>query len=361
MEKRLNFRWKANFRKLLMEWYEREFRNLPWRQSTSPYKIWISEIMLQQTQVKKVIPYYKKFLNNFPKVHDLANANLSQVLKVWEGMGYYARARNLHKAAKIVAQEYDGIFPSELERVKNLPGIGPYTAAAILSISFDQNLPVLDGNVIRVLSRIFTVDLNPKSAQGKSHLLSIAQELLQPGKAGTFNQAMMELGALVCTPKSPKCSECPLANKCRAKTMNTMTSYPVQAPKKERPHYDIAAGIIWRGDEILIARRPEKGLLGGLWEFPGGKLENGETLQQAVAREIREELDVRVSVQELVTVIKHQYTHFKITLHAFHCKYLSGEPKAIGCVEWRWVKREGLDALPFPTANRKILNQLLQE
>lgn len=361
MEKRFNSRWKANFRKLLIEWYEREFRDLPWRQSTSPYEIWISEIMLQQTQVIKVIPYYKKFLEKFPTVQDMASADLSQVLKVWEGMGYYARARNLHKAAKIIVSEYRGIFPSDLKKVRNLPGIGAYTAAAILSIAFDQNLPVLDGNVIRVLSRLFTVDLSPKSAQGKSHLLSIAQELLQPGQAGTFNQAMMELGALVCTPKSPKCAECPLAKKCRAKETNTITSYPIKAPKKERPHYHIAAGIIWRGDEILIARRPENGLLGGLWEFPGGKLENGETLQQAVAREIREELDVRVSVQELLTVIKHQYTHFRITLHAFHCQYLSGDPKAIGCTEWRWVKKEELDAFAFPTANRKILDQLLRE
>ena len=361
MEKRLNTRWKANFRKLLVEWYEREFRNLPWRQSKSPYEIWVSEIMLQQTQVKKVIPYYKKFLDTFPTVYDLANADLSRVLKVWEGMGYYARARNLRKAAKIVVNEHHGVFPADPDQVENLPGIGPYTAAAILSIAFGQNLPVLDGNVIRVLSRLFAINLNPKSAQGKSRFFAIAQELLQLGLAGTFNQAMMELGAMVCKPKSPLCGECPLEKKCLAKETNTVTSYPVKSPKKERPHYHIAAGIIWRGDEILIARRPEEGLLGGLWEFPGGKLENGETLQQAVTREISEELDIRVSVQELLMVIKHQYTHFKITLHAFHCQYLSGDPKAIGCTEWRWVKREDLDAFAFPTANRKILDQLLQE
>lgn len=361
MENRLNSRWKTHFRKRLIEWYDKEFRDLPWRGTSSPYEIWISEIMLQQTQVKKVIPYYKKFLHTFPTVNDLANADLSQVLKVWEGLGYYARARNLHKAAKIVVNEHHGAFPSDPEQVRNLPGIGAYTAAAILSIAFGQNLPVLDGNVIRVLSRLFAIDLNTKSAQGKSHLLAIARELLQPGLAGTFNQAMMELGAMVCTPKSPKCGECPLAKKCRAKETNTINSYPIKTPKKERPHYHIAVGIIWRGDEILIARRPEEGLLGGLWEFPGGKLENGETLQQAVAREISEELDVQVSVQELLTVIKHQYTHFKITLHAFHCQYLSGVPKAIGCTEWRWVKKEELDAFAFPTANRKILNQLLQE
>ncbi len=361
MQKHLNFRWKANFRKRLIEWYGKEFRDLPWRRAKYPYKIWISEIMLQQTQVKKVIPYYKKFLDRFPTVQDLANADLSAVLKVWEGMGYYARARNLHKAAKVVVKEYGGVFPSELNNVMNLPGVGPYTAAAILSIAFDQNLPVLDGNVIRVLSRLFTVDVNSKSTEGKNHLLSIANELLPPGQAGTFNQAMMELGAMVCTPKSPKCNECPLAPKCKAKQMNETSNYPLKTPRKERPHYNIAAGIIWRGDEILVAQRPEKGLLGGLWEFPGGKLENDETLQQAVAREIREELDVRVSVQDLVAVINHQYTHFKITLHAYHCKYLSGEPKAIGCMDWRWVKKKELDELAFPAANRRILDQLLRE
>ncbi len=344
----------------LLEWYDNEFRDLPWRQTSDPYAIWVSEIMLQQTQVKTVVPYYLRFIDAFPKVFDLAGANQDQVLKLWEGLGYYARARNLHKAAKQIVNDHNGIFPNEADSVRSLSGIGPYTAAAILSIAFNQQLAVVDGNVNRVLCRLYRITTDPKSHTGKKEMETLAQQHLSENRPGDYNQAIMELGAMVCRPKSPKCMLCPINKYCAANKHGDMEQYPVKPPSKALPHHLIAAGIIYHDDKILIAKRPDKGLLGGLWEFPGGKVEDNESPEQAAAREIKEELDIDVQVDELFDTVKHAYTHFSITMQVFNCKYLSGTPKTIGCADWKWVTLDTIDDFAFPRANRKILDKMLK-
>jgi A/G-specific adenine glycosylase len=350
-----------NFQKKLLQWFSNSGRELPWRNTSDPFRIWISEIMLQQTQVQQVIPYYSRFLQVFPDVQVLARAELTAVLKAWEGMGYYARARNLHRAAQIICQEFGGVFPSNSNLIRKLPGIGPYTAAAIASIAFNEDVPVLDGNVLRVLSRLTAFSLPARTPAGKKLLFAEAEKLLAKGRAGDFNQAMMELGAMICIPANPLCDICPVRSHCQALAQNAVEQYPLKNVAKKRPHHVISAGIIWHKNKILIARRPEKGLLGGLWEFPGGKVEQGETLEFALQREIKEELDIDVAVTGKMMQLDHQYTHFTITLHVFHCAYLAGEPKAIGCIEWRWVDKMELRNLAFPRANTKIIDQLLAE
>jgi A/G-specific adenine glycosylase len=348
------------FQRDLISWYENEFRHLPWRRTKDPYKIWVSEIMLQQTQVKKVIPYFDNFIKKFPAIEALAESELADVLKAWEGLGYYARARNLHKAAQEIVSRHDKKLPTDFDELKKLSGIGPYTAAAISSIVAGYPIPVLDGNVARVLSRLVCLDKNPKSGESHQALQRLAGDLLYKDDPGTYNQALMELGALLCTPVRPKCLSCPIRKMCQACQTGSQSQYPIKVPKKQRPHFTIGAGIIWKEDKILIARRHENGLLGGLWEFPGGKQQDGETIEQTVQREIKEEVDVTVRVDSLLAVVKHQYSHFKITLHAYHCTYVAGSPKALGCAAWKWVKKDKLQNYALPRANGKILELLLR-
>lgn len=352
---------KQNFQQNLLTWFQDQKRDLPWRRTQDPYQIWVSEVMLQQTQVDQVLPYFYRFIEAFPTVEALARASLSKVLKVWEGMGYYARARNLHKAAQRIVEDYGGKIPDTFKELSQLPGIGPYTVRAILSIAYHQDYPVLDGNVIRVLCRVFHIDKDPRSGGVKRELLQLAGELLPPGKAGIFNQALMELGALVCRPQGPICLLCPLRSLCQARASGDPTALPVKAPKKTLPHYHICVGIIWKDRQVLIALRPLEGLLGGLWEFPGGKLQEGESLEACVVREVREELGIEVKVDKPFMVVRHAYTHFRITLHSFHCTYLSGDPKPLGCIDWKWVSPDDLPRYAFPKANKKILEKLLDK
>ncbi|HPG41042.1 MAG TPA: A/G-specific adenine glycosylase [bacterium] len=347
------------FREDLAAWFDRECRNLPWRETGDPYNIWISEIMLQQTQVSKVIPYYTRFITAFPDIKTLAEVDLDRVLKVWEGLGYYARARNIHKTAGIILHEFQSVYPEEYAQIASLPGIGPYTAAAIASIAFNQQYAVVDGNVRRVLCRILRFIDDPDTSQGKMKLQDFADTLLDKAHPGNYNQALMELGALVCTPKNPRCEDCPLSVYCLARAAGEQQVFPMHKPVKKRPHYNIAAGLICNGEKLLIARRPEKGMLGGLWEFPGGKQEPGESLDNTVVREVREELDVQVQVEKPVTTINHQYTHFTITLHIYICTFIGGEPKPLGCTDWRWVSVPELKDYAFPRANVKIIEKLL--
>jgi len=346
------------FAQWLLNWYQHNQRNLPWRRTRNPYHITVAEFMLHQTRVRTVLPYYQRFLQRFPNWASLAEASLDEVLKAWEGLGYYARARNLQALAQRVCSQYEGQLPDSEEALLALPGIGPYTAGAILSICFGQDHPAIDGNTRRVLCRVFQITEDPTSAEGRGRLQETAVSLLPPGQAGTFNQALMDLGATICTPRQPACAQCPVSKGCRARQLSIQESLPVRRPSKPLPHHDIAAGVIWRGERILIARRPLRGLLGGLWEFPGGKREPGESLEECLVREVREELGIEIKVDQLLTTVKHAYTHFRITLHAYHCHYVSGEPQNIGCTAWKWVTPKELDGYAFPAANRTIIQTL---
>ena len=347
------------FRRAILEWYRKNRRVLPWREDPSPYRVWLSEVMLQQTRVETVVPYFERFVRRFPDVRALAEADLEDVLKVWEGLGYYSRIRNLHRAAREVVARFGGKIPGNYGSLLSLPGIGPYTAGAIASIAFNQPEPVVDGNVIRVLARVFDLDADPSTGAGKTLFWQLARRLLSQDRPGDFNQAVMELGATVCKPRNYLCEECPLRDICLAYRNGTQPVRPLRKKRQPVPHFTIGAGLVWKGDRILIARRPEEGLLGGLWEFPGGKKEPGETLEECVRRELREELGVEVEVGQEFARVRHAYTHFRITLHVYHCRYLGGEPRCNACTDFRWVRPQELEHFPFPRANKLIVERLL--
>ncbi|HEX7594186.1 MAG TPA: A/G-specific adenine glycosylase [Anaerolineae bacterium] len=359
MKNKLATARRKRFAARLVSWYAKYQRDLPWRRDAhDPYRVWISEALLQQTQVATVIPYYVRFIARFPNIRALAAAPLDDLLKTWEGAGYYARARNLHRAAREIVARFGGKIPQTVDELLTLPGIGRYTAGAIASIAFNRDAPVLDGNVTRVLCRYFNIADDPKKAGTQKELWKLAEELLPHGKAGKFNQALMDLGATVCMPRSPACGACPLKRGCAARRLRIQAQLPAKRKKKALPHHQVAVGIIWKRCKILIAKRFERDLLGGLWEFPGGHQEKGESLAHCVQREVREELGITVKVEEEFAVVDHAYSHFRITLHAFHCRWRRGRPRAIGCAEWKWVSLRELARYAFPTANRRIIAEL---
>lgn len=363
---RVEQRHEDRFRGELIDWFEANPRPMPWREADSsgkrdPYRVWVAEVMLQQTRVDQARPYFERFVAAFPTVKSLATAELDEVLKRWEGLGYYSRARNLHRAAKQILKEHRGQFPDGETAIRGLPGVGPYTAAAVLSIAFDKPFAVLDGNVIRVLSRVFAVEHDVRLSSTKRALHSVADALLDRTRPGAFNEALMELGAMVCTPKSPRCDRCPLRLDCAAFAAGKPEAFPVASKKKQTPHYKIAVGIITDSSgRVLVQKRPEDAMLGGLWEFPGGKQESNETLKQTCARELQEELGIDVKVGAEIVQIKHAYSHFSITLHAFECVILSGEPAHRADHPIRFVRLEELSDLAFPRANARLIEVLLE-
>ncbi len=343
----------------LIGWFEAHKADLPWRRTKDPYAIWLSEMMLQQTQVATVIPYYERFLARFPTVDALAAAPLDDVLKLWEGLGYYSRARNLHRAAQTVVATYGGAFPADRDQLRALPGVGDYTAGAVASLAFGIDAPVLDGNVIRILTRWFDIADDVTQTATKSALWKLAAELVPAGRAGPWNEGLMELGRRICTPRSPACESCPVAAHCTAYQRGTQHERPVKTRRPKVPHADVTAAVICRDDGyVLIAQRPADRMLGGLWEFPGGKREPGETLRDCLRREIQEELGIEIEVGEQIGTVQHGFSHLRITLYAFECQLIRGEPQAIGCAAWVWVTLDEIDRYAFAVTDRKIIAML---
>jgi A/G-specific adenine glycosylase len=342
-------------------WFITNARDLPWRHNRTPYRVWVAEVMLQQTQVDTVKPYYDRFLESFPSVEALAAASLEEVLKVWEGMGYYARARHLHQAAQKLVSLNGGRLPEHFDELRELPGVGAYTAGAIASMAFGQRVAAVDGNARRVLCRVFGIREDVTRSATKRWLERLATELLPVEGPGRFNEALIELGATVCTPRGPSCGRCPLSDLCQAYAEGEQEALPLRRPRRKVPHYDVAAAVAVRDDgAVLVAQRHLDDMLGGLWEFPGGKCRDGETLPACLAREMREELGVEIEVGEQVAVVEHAYTHFRITLHAFWCRLRDGQPRCLDCAAFRWMVPDDLDQLPMSVVDRRIAQILVE-
>ena len=347
------------FTQSLLRWYQRHGRVLPWRQTADPYAIWVSEIMLQQTQVSTVLSYYRRFLSAFPTVQDLAAAPLEKVLKSWEGLGYYARARHLHRGAKEVVGRFNGRVPETIEEILSIPGIGRSTAGAILTIAFGQRHPILDGNVRRVLCRYFAVQDDPKKKEVEKELWRRSSELLPKKKVDLYTQGIMDLGATICTPTGPRCPVCPVQNGCRGYRLGVQDALPVKGIKKKIPHRDYVAGVMIDRGRVLIRRRPLKGLLAGLWEFPAGRIDADVSrgLENELEILFEEEMKLKVRAGHLWMEIKHTFTHFRMTLRVFVC---ASERTGKVTAPLRWVRLEDLTDHPFSAAHQKIVSALLK-
>jgi len=340
--------------KELLDWYRQKKRQLPFRSTKDPYKIWVSEVMLQQTQVNTVIPFYEKWIKKFPNLSSVAKSKYDILLKLWEGLGYYRRCGNFYKASKIIVENHNGIIPTDYETFKSLPGVGDYTAGAVLSIAFGKVFPAIDGNVTRVIARIHGIKNLTK--YNKLKIKNFIESLLPKTEPGNFNQSLMELGALVCTPKNPACWECPISVHCKAYQSLYPENYPKKIKKNIKPHYNVVTGIIWRKDKFYIQRRRHDSMLGGLWEFPGGKVENNESLENALKRELKEETGSTPIIKKKILSIDHSYSHFSITLHCYYCIEINS--KIYSKNNSNWILTDEIDKYSFPKANHKIFNFL---
>lgn len=349
-----NSKVRKNIQKRLLRWFEKNKRDLPWRKTRDPYAIWVSEIMLQQTQVATVIPYYGKFLKSFPSVRHLSKADLSKVLKVWEGLGYYSRARNLHRAARIVMNHFNGKIPDQLKDLLHLPGIGRSTAGAILSFAFHKEAPILDGNAKRVISRLFAVSDNPERGKTEDLLWKISESLIPKGMSNPFNQALMDLGSMLCTPKEPDCNRCPLRHICKGRASGKPERYPSKRIKRTIPHVESVSGVIKKDGKVLLNQRPPSGLLGGLWEFPNWRIEEKQKsrLRLRLRNYIKKEMEMDIEVKEFIGVLHQTYSHFKLTLQVFYCQHLNG--KGYG----KWVPIGNLSLLPMSRIHRRIVQKI---
>jgi A/G-specific adenine glycosylase len=332
----------------LLKWYKKNGRDLPWRKTSDPYAIWVSEIMLQQTQVATVIPYYQNFLRSFPTLRHLAKANLSKVLKVWEGLGYYSRARNLHRGCQIVLNHFRGRVPDTLKDLLTLPGIGRSTAGAIRSFAFNKAAPILDGNAKRVLSRLFAVSDNPAKGKTEDLLWKISESLIPKGDASSFNQGLMDLGAMTCTPKEPQCSKCPLREFCKGKASGEPERFPTKTTRKKIPRIEAISAVIRKNGTVLVQQRPPEGLLGGLWEFPNWKNEENGGSRSKLRNYIKKDMGMIAEVSGVIGTFRQTFSHFKLTLHVYDCESKDGMERG------RWVPIKNLSLFPMSRIHRRI-------
>ncbi|GIM46803.1 A/G-specific adenine glycosylase [Collibacillus ludicampi] len=339
----------------LLTWYEEKKRDLPWRRTRDPYKIWVSEVMLQQTRVETVIPYWERFIDKFPTIQALAHAPEEEVLKAWEGLGYYSRARNLQAAVREVEERYGGQVPDTLEEISSLPGVGSYTAGAVLSIAYDVDVPAVDGNVLRVLARLFLIEQDIMKQRVRKRFEELAEFLIPPGRAASFNQALMELGATVCIPKVPRCPQCPLQSLCRAYAEGMQEELPVKGKKKPPRPVDLVTGIVRSGDRVLIVKRPLQGLLAGMWEFPSLEINERVTIEENL-QSLFDRLGQRIEVETFFAKVEHTFSHIHWNLHAYLCKPIL--PLVPETEEMRWVNVYELHQYAFPVAHTKLIQAL---
>jgi A/G-specific adenine glycosylase len=348
-------RGRRSARQLLLDWYRANRRDLPWRRTRDPYAIWISEAMLQQTRALAVIPYYERFLARFPDVAALACADLDDVLGAWAGLGYYSRARNLKRAAEVVVREHGGELPAEALALRALPGVGRYTAGAIASIAFDRPEPVVDGNVARVLARLLDLREDVTRPAAARRLWEEAAALVRGPCPGELNQALMELGARLCTPRAPRCPACPLARRCRARRAGDPESLPLRPRRAEPRRVEAVAALLLRRGRTLLVRRPPRGLLGGLWELPGGELTPRERPAEGLRRALAERVGLRVARLERAGAVEHGFTHRRLRLHVFRCEGVAGRTRLLGFDAHRWLAPGRLGQLPQGALTRKAL------
>lgn len=352
----------SRLQKALLEWFRGSNRQLPWRKTYDPYHVWISEIMLQQTQMERGVQYFTRWLERFPDITAVAEAEEHEILKHWEGLGYYARARNLHAAAKILSEQYGGIIPCDPDELRSLPGIGPYTAAAVSSIACNTDIPVVDANVLRVYARLFDIDGSVKAGPSRRKIEKLAWRMLPTGQARIFNQALMDFGGLVCLPRVPDCRRCPLRSHCLALQRGTVQDRPVTGNGKKTILIEMATGVLEREGKLFIQQRNSDDIWGGLWEFPGGQLEQGEAPAEAVVREYLEETGFRVAVCREITSVTHFYTRYKVVLHCFACRLIENrsqyEPRLTAAQDYRWVLPEDISRYGFPAGHRKMLEYI---
>ena len=360
----------------LLEWFRENGRYwIPWKlkkdgsvprsgESISPYGIWIAEVMLQQTQLKVVIPYWKKWMKFFPTLSCLAEADLENLLMIWQGLGYYSRAKRIHQSSKILVefvgknrdQDPDS-WPNQIDKWMSLPGIGRSTAGSIISSAFDLPTPILDGNVKRILSRLLAIER--KSIKDERKLWEFSSLLIERLSPRDFNQALMDLGAIICTPKKPSCSSCPLQNFCVAYTKYDPEDFPKKVMTKIKPLQEIGIGLVFnQKGELLIDQRCESSSMGGMWEFPGGKKIPNESIENTIERELKEELGIVVNVGEKLLSFEHAYTHKKLYFTVHICAWISGQPKPLASQKLLWVSPDRLFDFPFPAANTKIISEL---
>jgi A/G-specific adenine glycosylase len=356
----------AGFQAALLGWFAENARELPWRKTLVPYHVWLSEIMLQQTQMARAMVYFERFLERYPDIRSLAEANEDEVLKLWEGLGYYSRAKNIMRAARLIMTEHAGEFPKTFESVRALPGVGPYTAGAVMSVAYNDPRPAVDANVERVLSRVLDLDRPVSEPAVKRRILSAAWELVPANQARAFNQGVMELGALVCTPRKPACPRCPVSGFCLAQARGTVASRPVPAAKAEVLRVNMACGVLLSAGRVFIQKRRADDVWPGLWEFPGGVLESGETPEEAMIREFREETELLVRPAGKIAVVRSSYTRYRITLHGFFCQAEPGQDPQRGhclheAVEARLVGPQELGSYAFPSGHARLLTRMLAD
>lgn len=380
VSQQINSEWLSSFRRRLRNWFRKHGRKLPWRETSDPYRIWISEIMLQQTTVAAVVPYFDRFMEQYPNVRALAEAPEDQVLRMWEGLGYYSRARNIHKAARQIVSELDGEFPKTVEGLLKLPGIGRYTAGAITSFAYDKPAPIVEANTLRLYTRLLGMQDDPRSRTGQEILWEFAELFPTRKNPGILNQAVMELGSQICTPKEPKCESCPVIQNCQAFELNIQDQIPVPPKKPEITPVTDATVAIHKEGKYLLRRYQQGERWAGLWDFPRYSLDGGwenvkpvskqkdslpqkhtaKDCQRILEAELSNESQIRIRIDKKETDFKHSVTRYRIHLHCFIAEWEKGEIVR-DSENWNWVSAEDLDEYPLTTTGRKFAKRIIQQ